>query len=71
MRSRETSTSSGRQKKESCFSISFSKMSYFCWSKRSVNVARFDQQKYDIFEKLIEKQLSFFWRPEEVDVFVL
>jgi ribosome-associated inhibitor A len=23
-------TSSGRQKKESCFSISFSKMSYFC-----------------------------------------
>ena len=35
---------------------------------QSVNVARFDQQKYDIFEKLIEKQLSFFWRPEEVDV---
>lgn len=35
---------------------------------QSVNVARYDQQKYDIFEKLIEKQLSFFWRPEEVDV---
>ena len=33
-----------------------------------VNVVRFDQQKYPIFEKLIEKQLSFFWRPEEVDV---
>ena len=33
-----------------------------------VNVARFDQQKYHIFEKLIEKQLSFFWRPEEVDI---
>ena len=33
-----------------------------------VNVARYDQQKFDIFEKLIEKQLSFFWRPEEVDV---
>ncbi|MCJ8352172.1 class Ia ribonucleoside-diphosphate reductase subunit beta [Moritella sp.] len=33
-----------------------------------VNVARFDQQKYEIFEKLIERQLSFFWRPEEVDV---
>ncbi len=31
-------------------------------------MARYDQQKYDIFEKLIEKQLSFFWRPEEVDV---
>lgn len=26
----------------------------------NVNVARYDQQKYEIFEKLIEKQLSFF-----------
>ncbi|WP_448548658.1 class Ia ribonucleoside-diphosphate reductase subunit beta [Thalassotalea fusca] len=34
----------------------------------SVNVARYDQQRYIAFEKLIEKQLSFFWRPEEVDV---
>lgn len=35
---------------------------------QSVNVARYDQQKHEIFEKLIEKQLSFFWRPEEIDV---
>ncbi|WP_027856185.1 class Ia ribonucleoside-diphosphate reductase subunit beta [Marinobacterium jannaschii] len=35
---------------------------------RHVNVARYDKQKYPIFEKLIEKQLSFFWRPEEVDL---
>ena len=35
---------------------------------QSVNVARYDQQKYEVFEKLQEKQLSFFWRPEEVDV---
>ena len=35
---------------------------------RNVNVARYDKQKYPIFEKLIEKQLSFFWRPEEVDL---
>lgn len=35
---------------------------------KSVNVARYDKQKYPIFEKLIEKQLSFFWRPEEVDL---
>ncbi|MGX3020611.1 class Ia ribonucleoside-diphosphate reductase subunit beta [Ursidibacter sp. B-7004-1] len=35
---------------------------------QNVNVARYDQQKYEIFEKLIEKQLSFFWRPEEIDV---
>ena len=33
-----------------------------------VNVARYDQQRFEIFEKLIEKQLSFFWRPEEIDV---
>jgi ribonucleoside-diphosphate reductase beta chain len=35
---------------------------------KNVNVARYDKQKYPIFEKLIEKQLSFFWRPEEVDL---
>ena len=35
---------------------------------QNVNVARYDQQKHPVFEKLIEKQLSFFWRPEEVDV---
>lgn len=33
-----------------------------------VNVARYDIQKYPVFEKLIEKQISFFWRPEEVDI---
>lgn len=35
---------------------------------QEVNVARYDQQKFEIFEKLTEKQLGFFWRPEEVDV---
>ncbi|RUM76666.1 MAG: ribonucleotide-diphosphate reductase subunit beta [Candidatus Thioglobus sp.] len=34
----------------------------------SVNVARFDKQKFEMFERLTEKQLSFFWRPEEIDV---
>jgi len=33
-----------------------------------VNIARYDKQKYNIFEKLTDKQLGFFWRPEEVDV---
>ena len=32
-------------------------------------IARYDQQKYPTIEKLTEKQLGFFWRPEEVDVF--
>jgi ribonucleoside-diphosphate reductase beta chain len=35
---------------------------------KPVSVARYDEQTHPIFEKLIEKQLSFFWRPEEVDV---
>ena len=35
---------------------------------QSVNVSRYDQQKFVNLERLIEKQLSFFWRPEEVDV---
>ena len=34
----------------------------------NVNVSRYDQQKHPVFEQLIEKQLSFFWRPEEVDL---
>jgi hypothetical protein len=34
----------------------------------SVNVSRYDQQKFHKLELLIEKQLSFFWRPEEIDV---
>ena len=33
-----------------------------------VNVARYDQFRHPIFDKLTEKQHSFFWRPEEVDV---
>ncbi len=34
----------------------------------NVNVSRYDQQRYKEFEDLIEKQLSFFWRPDEIDV---
>jgi len=33
-----------------------------------VNVARYDIQKHSRFEKLIDKHLSFFWRPEEVNI---
>lgn len=33
-----------------------------------VAVARYDKFRHGIFDKLTEKQLSFFWRPEEVDV---
>jgi ribonucleoside-diphosphate reductase beta chain len=34
----------------------------------NVNVSRYDSQRHPIFEKLIDKQISFFWRPEEVDL---
>lgn len=43
-------------------------MKEFMFFGQNVNVSRYDQQKFPIFEKLIEKQLSFFWRPEEIDV---
>lgn len=32
------------------------------------NIARYDVQRYSIFEKLTDQQLSFFWRPDEVDL---
>jgi ribonucleoside-diphosphate reductase beta chain len=39
-----------------------------CFFGEPVNIARYDKQKYSTFEKLTEKQLGFFWRPEEVDL---
>ena len=38
------------------------------WFGEPVNVVRFDKAKYKIFLDLTEKQLSFFWRPTEVDL---
>ena len=32
------------------------------------NTQRFDQQKYPAFERLNQKQLGFFWRPEEISL---
>jgi ribonucleoside-diphosphate reductase beta chain len=34
----------------------------------SVDVARYDTLKYPQLDKLTDKQLGFFWRPEEIDV---
>ena len=39
-----------------------------CFFGKQVNIARYDKQRYSIFEKLTDKQLGFFWRPEEVDL---
>lgn len=32
-------------------------------------IARFDRQKYPFLEKLTQQQLSYFWRPEEIDLY--
>lgn len=34
----------------------------------AVDVARYDQVKYANFDKITDKQLGFFWRPDEVDL---
>ena len=39
-----------------------------CFFGEPVNIARYDKQRHSIFEKLTEKQLGFFWRPEEIDL---
>ena len=32
------------------------------------DIARFDDIKYPQFDKMTDRQLGFFWRPEEVDI---
>lgn len=39
-----------------------------CFLDDSVDIARYDKVKYPAFEKLTEKQMGFFWRPEEIDL---
>lgn len=39
-----------------------------CFLDGQVDVARYDKVRYPAFEKLTEKQLSFFWRPEEIEL---
>ena len=34
----------------------------------AVDIQRFDELKYPAIDKVTEKQLGFFWRPEEVDI---
>lgn len=39
-----------------------------CFFDDPVSIARYDRQKYPIFEKLINTSLGYFWRPEEVEI---
>ncbi len=33
-----------------------------------VNVARYEKVRYPFFDKLLERQLGYFWRPQEIDL---
>ena len=33
-----------------------------------LNTQRFDEFKYPIFDNLTQRQLSYFWRPEEISL---
>ncbi len=35
---------------------------------RGKNIQRYDEQKYPFYEKLSQRMLSFFWRPEEISL---
>ena len=39
-----------------------------CFFGFPVNIARYDKMRYSAFDKLTQKQLGFFWRPEEIDL---
>jgi len=47
--------------------IDFLKQPMF-FGKKGMNTQRFDVLRYPIFDKLTQTQLSFFWRPEEVNL---
>lgn len=40
-----------------------------CFLDSSVGISRFDKVKYPWMEKLTNTQLSYFWRPEEIDLY--
>ena len=45
-----------------------SHLSSMMFFDESVDIARYDTLKYPQLDKLTDKQLGFFWRPEEIDV---
>lgn len=48
--------------------IDNSKSSMFLDDSGTTSVARYDNIKYRVFDRLTEEQLSFFWRPEEINL---
>ena len=48
--------------------VDHTKVKMFLRSIRRSCMQRYDILKYKQFDKLTDKQLGFFWRPEEVDI---
>jgi ribonucleoside-diphosphate reductase beta chain len=44
------------------------KATAFLDSAGTTTVARYDRMKYRVFDRLTEEQLSFFWRPQEIEL---
>jgi ribonucleoside-diphosphate reductase beta chain len=44
------------------------KVTAFLDASGTTGVARYDRMKYRVFDRLTEEQLSFFWRPSEVEL---
>ena len=38
---------------------------------KSLQVQRYDNMKYPIFDKLCQRQLGYFWRPEEISLQII
>ena len=45
--------------------VDFTKQPMFLWRQ---GMQRYDEFKYPVFDKLTQKQLGFFWRPEEISL---
>jgi ribonucleoside-diphosphate reductase beta chain len=65
---KETNTSDTKKQYSTFKSKVVDQLSQPMFLGENVNVARYDQQHYSIFEKLTERQLSYFWRPDEIDL---
>ena len=49
-------------------SVDNSKSLMFLDDSGTTSIARYDNIKYKVFDRLTEEQLSFFWRPEEINL---
>lgn len=53
---------------DSSNTIDHTKVLAFLDESGTTTIARYDRMKYRVFDRLTEEQLSFFWRPSEIDL---